>query len=105
MYMGKLKKSDSLQSFQQAILTTLPSPTTTVTQYTTHLTSASCMDITVWRHHIHNAYQDQDLPHPLFNPFTIFNIHITAHFTKLITNNQAYNLYDPLSLRPPPRST
>jgi len=45
---GELKESDSLQAFQPAILTALPPPTTTVTQYTTYLTSAICMDSTLW---------------------------------------------------------
>ncbi len=47
---GELKESDSLQAFQQAIITSLPPTTTTVTQYYTHLTFAICMDITVWQH-------------------------------------------------------
>ncbi len=33
---GELKESDSLQELQQAILTTIPPPTDTVTQYHTH---------------------------------------------------------------------
>ena len=81
----------------------LPPPNTTVvTQYTPHLTSAICRDITVWRHDIHNACQDQDLPHPLFNPITIFNIHNNNPFTSLIANNHTYYYYDSLNLRPPP---
>jgi hypothetical protein len=67
-----------------------PPPTTTVTQYTTHLISAIFMDSTVWRHNIYNAYQEHDLPHPLFNPITIFKIHNNNHFTTLITNDHTY---------------
>jgi hypothetical protein len=44
---GVLKESDNLQEFQQAILTTIPRPTDTVTQYHTHLTSAISRDNTV----------------------------------------------------------
>jgi len=100
--MGELKESDSLQTFQQGILTTLPTPTTdTVTQYTAHLTSAICIDSSVWRHTIQNAYQDQVLPHPLFKPSTIFNIHNTNHFTTIITNNHTHYYYDSLDFRPP----
>ena len=98
---GELKESNSLQAFQQAILTALPPPTTTVTQYTTHLTFAICMGSTVWRHTIQNACQYQVLPHPLFNSIAIFNIHNNNHFTTLITNNHTYYYYDSLNLRPP----
>jgi len=100
---GELKEADNLQSLQQAILVVHPPPTTTVTQYTTHLISAIYMDSTVWRHsNIHIACQDHELPHPLFNPITIFNIHNNNHFTTLITNIHTYYLYDSIKLRPPP---
>jgi hypothetical protein len=99
---GEFKESDSLHAFQQAIMIVLPPLTTAVNQYTTHLTSAICMDNTVWRHTIQNAYQDQVLPHPLFNPITIFNIHNNAHFTIFVTNNNTYYHYESLNLRPPP---
>ena len=95
---GELKESDSLQAFQQAIITSIPPPANTVTQYTTHLTSAICIDSTLWRHTIRNARQDQLLPHPLFHPTTIFNIHNNSHFTTLITNNHSYYYYDSLDL-------
>ena len=75
-----------------------------VTQFTTHLTFAIYMDITVWRHTIQNACQYQNLPHPLFNPITVFNIHNNSHFSTLITNNHTYYYYVSLSLRPPLRS-
>jgi hypothetical protein len=97
----ELKESDSLQAFQQAIITSIPPPTTTVTLYTTHLTSAICMDNIVWRHNTHNACQDKVLPHPLFYPTTIFNIHNNSHFTTLIANNHTYYYYDSLNLRSP----
>jgi hypothetical protein len=99
---GEHTESDNLQFFQQAILTTLPPSTTTITQYTTFLTSAICMDNTVWQHNIHNACQDQTLSHPLFNPITIFNIHHNNQFTTLITDNHTFYHYDLLNLRPPP---
>jgi hypothetical protein len=99
---GQLKELDSLQEFQQAILTTIPPPTDTVTQYHTHLTSAISSDNIVWQHTIQNACQNQILPHPLFNPITRFNIHHNSHFTSLITNNQTYYYYDSLNLQPPP---
>ena len=86
---GEPTESDSLQAFQQAIITAIPPPTTTVTQYTTHLTSAICRDNTVWRHTIQNACQDQILPHPLFNPITIliYNIIRTTRPLSQITNH------------------
>ena len=99
---GELKESDSLQVFQQAIITSIPPPTDTVTQYHTRLTSAICRDNTVWQHTIQNACKDHILPHPLFNPITLFNIHHNSHFTTLITNNNAYYYFDSLYLRPPP---
>jgi hypothetical protein len=67
---GDLKESDSLQAFQQAIKTSIPSPSDTVTQYHTHLTSAICKNNTVWHHTIQSSCQDPKLPHPLFNPIT-----------------------------------
>jgi hypothetical protein len=60
------------------------------------------MDNTVWRHTIQNACQDQVLPHPLFNPITIFNTHNISQFTTIITNNHTYHYYDSLNLRPSP---
>ena len=60
------------------------------------------MENTVWQHTIRNACQDQVLPHSLFNPITMFNIHHNSHFTSLITNNHAYYYFDSLNLRPPP---
>ena len=98
---GELQETDSLQSFQQAIITTFPPPTTTVTQYHAQLTSAICLDRSVWQLTIRNACQDQILPHPLSQPITIFNIHHNSHFTTLITNNHTYYHYDPLNLQPP----
>ena len=99
--LGELKESDSLQAFEQAILTTLPPSTTMITQYTTHFTSDICMDNTVRRHTIQNACQDQVMSHTLFNPITIFNIHNNAHFTALVTNNHTYYYYESLNFRPP----
>jgi hypothetical protein len=98
---GELKETDSLQSFQQAIIASFPPPTTNVTQYHAQLTSAICRGSSVWQHTIYNACQDKNIPHPLFHPITIFNIHHNSHFTTLITNNQTYYYYDPLNLHPP----
>jgi len=76
----------------------LPPITTTVTQYTTTLTSAICMTITVWHYTIHNTCQDQILPHPLHNPIRVFHVHNNRHFTTLIINNYTYRYYDSLNL-------
>jgi hypothetical protein len=82
---GELTESGSLHTFQQAILTALPPTITTFIQYTTQLTSAICIDNTVWHHTVRNAWQDKILPHSLHNPITIFNTHNNSHFTALIT--------------------
>ena len=94
---GNHTETDGLHNLQQAIITAHPPTHTNVTQYTCHLTSAISIDSTVWQHTIRNACQDHILPHPLYNPITIFNINRNAHYTTLIADHNHYSYYDPLN--------
>jgi len=99
---GELKESGSLQAFQQAIITTIPPPTVTVTQYHTRLTFAICVDNTVRQHTIHNACQDQVLSPPSISPD-----HHIQHTPQLPLHNPYHEqprilLLRLLNLRQPP---
>ena len=95
-------ETDDSHTLQHVKLTSYPPKHPNVTQYTSHLTSYICKDISVWQHTILNACEDHIHPHPLQNLITIFNIHYCGHFNTLATDNHAYHHYDPLHNRPPP---
>jgi hypothetical protein len=87
--------------FQVAILQKYPPRSRLITQFDTLITGNANFDVVLWKKAVKNFIFKEELPSPLFNRTTIFQIYEDSHFTTLLAEDGQYYFYDSMKKNAP----